>query len=187
MTTWDNIIDARLVDVYGVDDATLKDNRRGRMTETQRSRLKGLRWRRIALLGRSLIIALLLYFLLGRIPLTGFLAALMWFPRALLLLIVLIQTIRIFHFYRRSSGEIAEGKVRMYPGRLSKVVWYGIRILFCERGEFYYLPNREWEAFDHQGRYRVYCTPYTKVILAAQPVHRDEPLPEAWRRDDDKF
>ena len=187
MTTWDNIIDARLVDVYSVDDMTLRDNRRGRMTENQRSRLKQLRWRRIALLSRSLLLAALLFFLLGRIPLTGFFAGLMWFPRGLLLLIVLVQAIRIFYFYHRSSNEITEGKVRMYPGRLSKVVWGGIRILFCERGEFYHLSNREWEAFDHQGRYRVYCTPDTKVILAAQPVHRDEPLPEAWKRDDDKF
>jgi hypothetical protein len=75
----------------------------------------------------------------------------------------------------------------MYPGRLNKVVWKGLRIMFCERGEFYNLPNGEWDAFDHYRRYRVYCTPYTHLIVGAQPVHKDEPLPEAWKRADDRF
>jgi hypothetical protein len=184
-TVWENIIDARLVDVYGVDDATLQSNRHGRMTDNQRSRLRSMRWHKIRVLSRPLLVALVGYFLSGLMPVAGFAAGIFGFLRGLLLLISISQVVRIGYFYYRTTTEITEGKVRMYPGRLNKVVWKGIRILFCERGEFYHLPNREWDAFDHYGRYRVYSTPYTHVILAAQPVHRDEPLPEAWRRVDD--
>ena len=185
-TTWENIIDTRLADVYGLDDATLQSNRRGRMTEVQRSRLGQMRWHRIRVLSRPLIVAFVFFLLLGQVPVIGFAAFLLGFLRGLLLLIAISQTVRVIYFYYRTTTEIADGKVRMYPGRLNKVVWKGIHILFCERGEFYHLPRREWDAFDHYGRYRVYSTPYTNVILAAQPVHRDEPLPEAWKRGDDE-
>lgn len=173
MTNREPIIEPRLAAVYPLDPMTLTTNHKGRMTDTQRDYLK--RWRRsklLRLLAISATAALL------TIASVWFVAAAC--VRIFLLGVALIQLWRTVRFYRRSSGELAAGVVRMYEGRLYKKQYYWTRVLFCERGEFPNLPLREWDAFDHFGRYRVYCTPHTRIILAAQPIHQDEHLPKSW-------
>lgn len=182
---WEPIVDARLVEVYGVDVPTLKTNRQGRMTKAQQQRLQRVRWHKIGMNVAIGSVALVMFLALSAIPTEGVLTTVLACPRLILGATVLLQAWFAVQFFWRTSREIATGKVKMYPGRLHRVMWYGSRILFCERGEFYNVPRREWEAFDHHERYRVFCTPHTKVILAAQPVHQDEPLPEAWARGDD--
>lgn len=180
MNQWETIIDERLVDVYGVDKATLETNRRGKLTDAQIARLRKLRWPRIAKHSAWFVLSLVAWYLLGTVSANGIFAFLLGFIRLVLILVVLLEAWRVLYFYWYTTQEIARGEVKMYPGRLQKIVWNKIRIMYCERGEFYGLPNREWNAFDHYKRYRVFCTPRTKIIVAAQPVHRDEPLPEAW-------
>ena len=180
MNMWDTILDARLVEIYDIDEASLKTNRSGRMTDKQRQRLQTLRWQRIRRYGMTAIVALILWLASGFFSTGGVFGLVVNFIRIILLLVVLTQIGRIVSHHRRTNREISDGRVLMYPGRLNKVVWYGTRIMYCERGTFYKLSDAEWDAFDDYGRYRVFCTPYTKTIVGAQPVHRDEPLPEAW-------
>jgi|GEM_PF-6633691 len=186
MTTWDIILDSRLVDVYQLDELTLKTNRTGRMTDGQREYLGLYRWRKIRRMSIVAVIALFLVIGSSLLPVNGFLIVFKRAFKIVFLLTLLIQLVRMVRFYQHTEIDMRAGKVRMYPGRLNKVVWYGIRILFCERGAFYSLPDREWNAFEHYCRYRIFCTPRTNIIVGAHPVHRDEPLPEAWGHTQDK-
>lgn len=184
--SWEPILNARLVALYGVDVPTLKTNRQGRMTPQQRQRVQRRRWHKIGNYVVRGLIALGLFAGLTLLPSENLLAAGLSVLRFILGVAGLIQLWLAGRYFWRTSREIVAGKVKMYPGRLHRVQWYGVRILFCERGEFYHVPRHEWEAFDHHARYRIFCTPHTKIILAAQPVHQDEPLPEAWARRDDQ-
>ena len=180
MSEWEPILDERLVEIYGFDKETLLANRRGKLTIAQKARLEKMRWPRIAKYGLVALIIFAIWFVLGMIAVGGILGGLLGVIRFILLIGFLFQVWRGFLFYWRTGQEIAAGDVLMYPGRLNKIEWNTIRIMYCERGEFYELPMREWNAFEHYKRYRVFCTPRSKVIVAAQPVHKDEPLPEAW-------
>ncbi len=184
--SWEHILDARLVTLYDIDVPTLKTNRQGRMTPQQRQRLQRRRWRKIGNHTTRGVIALGLLAILIAVPAENLFAIVLAIVRFIVGVAAITQLWFAWRYFRRTSREIAAGNIKMYPGRLHHVEWYGIRILFCERGEFYNVPRHEWEAFDHHARYRIFCTPHTKIILAAQPVHQDEPLPEAWSRYDDQ-
>lgn len=185
MAEWEPIIDAGMVAVYGVDSATLTANRRGQMTTRQREVLMAERGalllRRLRLPALTLILLVsLLVFRDGRG--SRILDAVTLFALANLI----FQAWGMFRFYRRLTREINEGVVRMYAGRVVKRTFSAIRLMYCEYGEFPNLPMREWDAFAHRGRYRIFCTPRSRIILAAQPVHTDEPLSEAWSRSSDR-
>lgn len=185
MADWEPIIDEGMVAVYGVDSATLAANRRGQMTERQREVL--IAGRRTLLVRRllspilTLILLVVLLVIRGNES-SGFLDAV----SLLVLAVLLLQAWGVFRFHRRLTREIDEGVVRMYAGRVVKRSLSAVRLLYCEYGEFPNLPLREWDAFTHRGRYRIFCTPRTHIILAAQPIHKDEPLPEAWSRPSDR-
>ena len=187
MHNWEIILAPSLVEVYELDRETLQTNRQGRMTDKQRQRLQQVRQRRLRRRGLLVGITFLMLFgtaftTSGRISNSE-----MWILRGVLALIFLVHATRTYSFYRLSAQEIRDGRVRMYPGRLHKVTRPGERVLYCETGEFRNLTNQEWDAFEHRLRYRVYSTPYTNLIVGAHPVHRDEPLPEAWSRRDDRL
>src|SRR5690606_30793545 len=106
-------------------------------------------WRRIGRYGITAICAIVICLMTRIFSTTGLLTLLLGVLQTVLLLISLIQIARMIIHYRQSERELENARVLMYPGRLNKVIWYRIRILFCERGTFYNLSNREWDAFDH--------------------------------------
>lgn len=182
MADWEPIIDPRLVAAYGVDLTTLQANRRGQMTAQQREALMK---QRGALVLRRLrapaitVVVLVALLLLTPNPFVNGL-------RLIFALTLIIQLVFVFRFHQRMNREINAGEAKMYAGRVVKRSFSAVRILYCEYGEFMNLPQREWDAFEHRGRYRIYCTPRSNIIIAAQPVHKDEPLPEAWGRRSDR-
>lgn len=174
MTTWEIILDPQLVEIYETDEVALRANREGRLTDPQRGRLKRVHWRNIRRYGVQAAIAAAIF-------VASLVLSLPVVVQGAVLLYMVWRLLRVARYVARSNREIREGSVRMYPGRLQKYVRAGIRILYCERGTFYNLPDREWNAFKHNERYRVFSTPRTNLIVGAHPVHRDEPLPEAWK------
>lgn len=185
MAEWEPIIDAGMVAVYDVDSATLTANRRGQMTTRQREALMAGRRMLVVRRLRSPVLTLILLVILLVIR-GGGSSGILDAVSVLALVILLVQAWGVFRFYRRLTREINEGAVRMYAGRVVKRTFSAIRLMYCEYGEFPNLPMREWDAFAHRGRYRIFCTPRSRIILAAQPVHKDEPLPESWSRSSDR-
>ncbi len=153
------------------DHSDLEANRYGELGENQRARLRQMRRRYLiagvgVMVGISIVAALLFYLGITQdSPILNLIAL------AIIFFDALGMTLLGRH-YALLSAELSDGDIQMVEGVIERVIRpqgrrAGQYLLRIDEAEFY-VPKEVFKHFIHQARYRVYCSPRTRTLLAAE-------------------
>jgi hypothetical protein len=174
--------DAKLASVFNFDNETLESNRKGQMTKSQRNRILK---RFYLIFIRRVFYALLLGYLTSIIIRQG-----AWPVFIILTLIILgipamFFAESAFQVWWALRNDLRDNTVRTVASRVKHGKY--TRALYIERVIFRVVPPREFNVFQERGRYRLYYSPRTKVILSAETVDENAKIENSWGHPTDTF
>ncbi|RMG88603.1 MAG: hypothetical protein D6712_03290 [Chloroflexi bacterium] len=155
------------------DHSDLEANRYGELGENQRTRLRQMRMRYLiggigVMLGISIVAALFFYWGISQDnPILNIIALAVIFFDALGMTL-------LGRHYALLSAELSDGTIETFEGEIERVIRpqgrrAGQYLLRIDDAEFY-VPKEVFKHFIHQARYRVYCSPRTRTLLAAELI-----------------
>jgi hypothetical protein len=161
-----------LLDALEITPADLEANRAGELGTNQQDRLLSLRQRTVLIgsigfFGFVLLATTLLYF--GQVNQQFMLTALGIFTTMINALFGGIygqQFMRFSRDIRNADVEVLEGNLERILKADNRFNNYAVRI---EDTEFY-LNKEQFLLFKHEAPYRFYRAPYSKILLAAEPL-----------------
>jgi hypothetical protein len=173
---------AKLAKIFGFDTAALNANREGRMTAPQRRKV--LRRGGMAVVGRA-VQTLVTGAACGALIYLDAPMLILLFGLILLGLPGLLFAESTCSILLAVLADLRTGEVRVAPSRVKHA--RHTRTLYVERTIFRNVTRAEYNAFRSRGRYRVYYAARSKVILSAETVAADAPIPDSWRHSTDNF
>lgn len=161
-----------LLDALNITRDDIKANQAGELGATQQERLISLRQRTVMIggigfFGFVLLATTLLYF--GQVNQQFMLTALGMFTTMINALFGGIygqQYMRFSRDIRNADVEVLEGKLERIIKADNRFNNYAVRIDDTE----FHLNKEQFMLFKHEAPYRFYRAPYSKILLAAEPL-----------------
>ena len=174
--------DVKLAAIFGFDTAALIANREGRMTTSQRRKVRRKGFVAVTRRAAQTLIAGVAFGALfyWNVPILAQIVGLI-----LLGLPMLLLAESTFSILRAVLADLRTGDVLVAPSRVKHA--RNTRTLYVERTIFRNISCAEFNAFQSRGRYRVYYAARSKIILSAETVADNDPIPDSWRHSTDQF